>query len=539
MDEKNSFTQTIRESSSKIYALCKEGIPRSLRQLAEASGCSKSGAQRHIKAIEQRNQYPESLFWESVAGLAWLRLMVFASLFNFGIRGGIGAESLSVFFYMIRIDTHVGVSPSAIRELLRQMEPLLPEFQRECEEALPKEPRKVTVAMDETFFGQFLILVMMDLHSGYLVLEDIADNRSYDTWYEKMAPRLQSLGIVVTHAISDRAKALIKLAITGLECPSGADLFHAQQDISRYLGPTLSRRLRVAEKVCEQEKTATETADDAQQSEADPIKTEAQADLDTLRQADRAYHDNLQGVSDDLHPFSIKNSAIQTADEIEGSLETRAKVFETLGEEQAITDRKGAIRKFRNQLPALAVSITVWWTWVTDVLQELTLDEAWLQWFTGALLPVIYWHRRMQQTHNPKKRERYKKAWHYAMKVLESHPLTQAQSLSDIQQGQMLAENMVGQFHRSSSAVEGRNGCLSQMYHNGRGFTEQRLRALTVVHNFFIKREDGTTAAQRLFKHKHPDLFEWLINQMGALPLPRKRRELVVANPLILLNVPR
>ena len=468
MDEKNSFTQAIREASFKIYSLYREGVPRSLRQLAKASGCSKSGAQRHIKAIEQRDQYPESLFWESEEGHVWLRLLVFASIFNFGIRGGIGAESLSGFFYMIRIGTHVGVSPSAIRERLRQMEQLLPEFQRMCEKEFPKEPRKVTVAMDETFFGQFLILVMMDLHSGYLVLEDVAENRSYDTWYEKMAPRLQSLGIVVTHAISDRAKALIKLAVTGLECPSGADLFHAQQDVSRYLGPSLSRRLSAAEKVCEREKNAAETADDAKPSVTGPINSEAQARLDSLRQAHRDYHDNLQGVSDDIHPFSIENSTMKTAEVIEASLEIRAKTFEKLGEEQAITDRKSSMKKFRNQFPALAVSVTVWWTWVNAVLQKLTLDEELLQWFTGALLPVIYWHRRMKQTQNPNARERYQKAWHHATKGLESHSLTQELSLSDIQHWQMLAENMAGQFHRSSSAVEGRNGCLSQMYHNGR-----------------------------------------------------------------------
>ncbi|HRE87453.1 MAG TPA: DUF6399 domain-containing protein, partial [Accumulibacter sp.] len=32
-------------------------------------------------------------------------------------------------------------------------------------------------------------------------------------------------------------------------------------------------------------------------------------------------------------------------------------------------------------------------------------------------------------------------------------------------------------FHRSSSAVEGRNGRLSQLYHNGRGLTKSRLAA--------------------------------------------------------------
>lgn len=56
----------------------------------------------------------------------------------------------------------------------------------------------------------------MDLSSGYLILEDIAYDRRFDTWFEKAIPRLKELGIDVNHAVSDRAKALIKLAITGL-----------------------------------------------------------------------------------------------------------------------------------------------------------------------------------------------------------------------------------------------------------------------------------------------------------------------------------
>ena len=99
-------------------------------------------------------------------------------------------------------------------------------------------------------------------------------------------------------------------------------------------------------------------------------------------------------------------------------------------------------------------------------------------------------------------------------------------------------EWMVRQFHRSSSAAEGRNGRLSQLYHNGRGLTENRLAALTVIHNYDLRRADGTTAAQRLFGSPFPDVFEWLISQMGDLPLPRKPRERIKHNPLIFHAVP-
>ena len=122
--------------------------------------------------------------------------------------------------------------------------------------------------------------------------------------------------------------------------------------------------------------------------------------------------------------------------------------------------------------------------------------------------------------------------------TLEAHPFSATLPDSDIQRWLTWAEWMVRQFHRSSSAVEGRNGCLAQLYHNGRGLTPQRLKALTVIHNYGLKHDDGTTAASRLFGTEHPELFSWLLEQMGALPLARKSRNRVIHNPLKLLNVP-
>lgn len=81
---------------------------------------------------------------------------------------------------------------------------------------------------------------------------------------------------------------------------------------------------------------------------------------------------------------------------------------------------------------------------------------------------------------------------------------------------------MCGKFQRTSSAVEGRNGYLSGLHYSGRGSTEQTLKVLTIIHNFDIKRDDGTTAAQRLFEKLFPDLFEWVVPRMGELPRPRR-----------------
>jgi hypothetical protein len=81
---------------------------------------------------------------------------------------------------------------------------------------------RLYVGGDETFFNKVVILVMMDLSSGYIIVEEQRADRSYETWNEEAQLRLKELGLRVRHFVSDRGKALIKLALDGLGCKSGA-----------------------------------------------------------------------------------------------------------------------------------------------------------------------------------------------------------------------------------------------------------------------------------------------------------------------------
>lgn len=499
-----------------------------MRRLAEAVGCSKSAAHRHRQAQERRDQYPESPFWETDAGHEWQRLLFFAVLYQFGLGSGVGADNLSRFFKLIRLDNQMGVSPSSLRSRLDQMESLLIQFQRDCEQQAGPAQRKATLAMDETFFGNFLILVLMDLHSGYLLLEDISDDRRFETWHQKAAPRLQSLGIEANHAISDRAKALIKLATTGFQCESGADVFHAQQDISRWLGPSIGKRVRTAEQACEGLPDKPEKADDLLIKET----------LESTKQAQTDYYRELRGISTDLQPFRLEDSAIQHAWQVETALEQRLQSLQSLAEGQGIGDKQDTAKKFRHQITALASSVNAWWLWVHELLQEMAPEKALRDWLATALLPVVYWHYQQHRTQNAQTRQQCQRAWQQASEALRHHALTPSLSDHAIQHWLNWSQWMVRQFHRSSSAVEGRNGCLSQLYHNGRGLTEQRLKALTVIHNYGLQRQDGTTAAMRLFNTEFADPFAWLLNEMGELPLPRKGRRRSTHNPLELLGCP-
>ena len=97
---------------------------------------------------------------------------------------------------------------------------------------------------------------------------------------------------------------------------------------------------------------------------------------------------------------------------------------------------------------------------------------------------------------------------------MNNHPLTSVVSEEEKNQWSNWAHWIVMKFQRTSSAVEGRNGALARMNHSQRSIPLKRLKALTVIHNFGIQRQDGTTAAERLFDRQFPDLFEWIVERM-------------------------
>ena len=81
-------------------------------------------------------------------------------------------------------------------------------------------------------------------------------------------------------------------------------------------------------------------------------------------------------------------------------------------------------------------------------------------------------------------------------------------------------------FQRSSSCVEGRNAQLGLRHQGIHQLSDRHLKALTVIHNYYIRRRDGTTAAERLFGAKPNDLFEFLLDRMDYPARPRMRLKL-------------
>src|SRR5499425_2807843 len=168
-----------------IFNALRDHGKQSLRSLAERTGLSKSSVHRHRQAIDRRDRYPESSLWETEAGRTWLIRLVVATLLVFGLKRGVGAETLSEFFGRLHLEGRVGCSPSALRCVMHTLERLILETTAawEKEGIAHGEIRPVIGAVDETFL-QRIMLVFMDLTTGSLLLEAVAADRSYATWFD-------------------------------------------------------------------------------------------------------------------------------------------------------------------------------------------------------------------------------------------------------------------------------------------------------------------------------------------------------------------
>jgi hypothetical protein len=154
---------------------------------------------RHCKGLHQRaQQVPEAELWELERGAPWRRVLGLAVRLVFGLKGGVGVERLSEFFHRVRLERYLAVSPTALRSLRTPMETVILAYQAEHERRLGQAGHRLEriAGADETFFDQ-VVVVMRDVVSGYLVLEEAADDSTYSTWQERVRAAVHTVGLEV------------------------------------------------------------------------------------------------------------------------------------------------------------------------------------------------------------------------------------------------------------------------------------------------------------------------------------------------------
>jgi hypothetical protein len=222
-------------------------------------------------------------------------------------------------------------------------------------------------------------------------------------WYDRASDRLTTLGTEVLYLVSDRAKALIKLAHTGLGCLSIPDLFHLSHDLAKGYALAIFGRLRHAKRDLEHAQQRLETLQQNGQAERVYIE-QGQARVAACATAlhhwqgvGSAWKQRLANVSRILHPWRLADSTRQTSEEVEEQLGTELEAIETLLEANGLPMKKGTVDKVRKQLAGISALVDFWWQTVHQDLVQMTMTPKWTQWVDELLLPLMYWLSRRKR----------------------------------------------------------------------------------------------------------------------------------------------
>lgn len=139
--------------SLQIFNCLRDKTTQSVRRIAQQTGFSKSSVHRLTQAMERRNSHPESWCWETEDGRRWVTRLVVATFYTFGLKRGVGLDTISALFARLHLETQVGCSASALRGVMQALEAALLETAAAWEKdgQTRGEVREIIGAVDETF----------------------------------------------------------------------------------------------------------------------------------------------------------------------------------------------------------------------------------------------------------------------------------------------------------------------------------------------------------------------------------------------------
>ncbi|MGA8163397.1 MAG: DUF6399 domain-containing protein, partial [Waddliaceae bacterium] len=210
------------------------------------------------------------------------------------------------------------------------------------------------------------------------------------------------------------------------------------------------------------------------------------------------------------HPINMDTGKLQTVVQIKERFETQLHIIETCAKDADFSSRcHKRLAKAGRSFDSIVSSVTYFVVLYAAFVKALKLEEAQEHFFHVVIFPLCY--LKMIWRRLPKKeKDKLKSLKEELERRFEEAVYSEDQKNIWMKEG----EECAGLFQRSSSCVEGRNGMLSLYYHRFHRLNTRGLRALTVVHNFHTKRSDNTTAAERLFRMNHQNLFESLIENV-------------------------
>ncbi len=530
-------------------------VGESQRGFAVRAGVHRSTLRGWLCRAE-RSALPEELarFFETPAGVYWLRRLVIAAILAITQLGPSGIRVVCTFLELAGLSEVVGASFGSVRVLVASVQEQLARFGKEQTAQLAKvmKDTEITLCQDETFHPSPL-LVAQDPVSGFVVLERYAERRDAATWSQYLDEALAGLPVRVVQSTSDEARALLRHA-SELGAHHAPDLFHVQYEVSGAQSRVLQRRVRAAEAECQvaRARLAMVRAEHAQYltrprrrgrppdfgKRIDRARESlvaarhawwrAQADQDEARFANR-------GIGEAYHAYELQSGAFRSPEQVRADLVRHFDELDAIAERAALSERgRKRIDKARKLVESMVETVAFAHTRIDGLLASLVLTDAEHRDVRTRLVPALYLLRFARSSPRAAQRRQLEAVAARLLQPLQQgpHPL---RLRSDAERDHIVsvAQRCADILQRSSSCVEGRNGQLALHHHGAHRISDRALRALSTVHNFLLRRPDGTTAAQRFFGAEHDDLFDALVQRVATLPRPAAKRPRPLPRPLL------
>jgi hypothetical protein len=216
---------------------------------AAASAGVARGTLRHWSAGKVSGAAPALVaFSETPEGVQWLRQILVAAHWCITELGGAGIRVVDEFLELSGLSAFIGASYGTQQafhaELERQILACASEQRAALAKAMPH--RTLSVAEDETW-KDGMRLVAIDPVTGFLLVEQVAEERSAAAWTQALEHGLARLNVTVEQGTSDEAKGLLAHVQRDLGAHHSADLFHLQHEVSKATSLSLARAQQQAE----------------------------------------------------------------------------------------------------------------------------------------------------------------------------------------------------------------------------------------------------------------------------------------------------
>jgi Family of unknown function (DUF6399) len=514
--------------------------PCSQRRYAEEHGIPRSTLGNWL-----RKDYPDHLdpavvaFFRCPSGLAWLRRLVLALLLHFHHRHPCGIRPISQFLEQVELHHFVASSYGALYELDQHIQDDLRCFGKEERARLAEgmTDKALSLCLDENFHARSACLVGMEPVSNFILVEAYAQQRDSLTWAKAIHTACEGLPVHIVAIIGDQASGIIRCAEKEFQTHYQPELFHLQRDLAKAVLPPLTRPVQQAKKDLDKAAQQTQQLEQAEQQQPcsvdlgtmlQAVQEELQAEESLQQEQQELDHavEQIRTMSAEYHPYDRETARAVSPEQMQAKLSAPVTALKEVVEEAGMGERAHqAVVKAQEWVVVLVGCLGWFWKTTRSRLEELDVSEAAQRTIEDVLMAGYYWEAASQREKDPDERRR----------LAERAKQRQEQSwakggvlaaLSDEEKAavQRVARECAGLFCRSSSCVEGRNGRLSLFHHGQTYLSEKRLQTLTVIHNYVVRREDGTTAAERFFGKKHRDAFSWLLQRMPDLPRPAAKR---------------